>query len=56
MAIDQQSLEQRLDELLDVESFDPPEAFASAALNTRYEQPGDPVAYWAEQAKALDWF
>src|SRR6476660_2933809 len=56
MATDQQSLEQRLDELLDAESFDPPEAFAGAALITRHEQPDDPVAYWAEQAKALDWF
>ena len=55
MATDQQSLEQRLDELLDVESFDPPEAFADAALIKHYEQPGDPVAHWAEQAKALDW-
>jgi len=56
MAIDQQSLEQRLEELLSVESFDPPEAFADEALIKSYEQPDDPVAYWAEQAKALDWF
>jgi acetyl-CoA synthetase len=56
MATDQQSLEQRLDELLDVESFDPPKAFAAEALIKSYEQPGDPVAYWAEQATALDWF
>src|SRR5436190_3451996 len=56
MATDQQTLEQRLDELLDVESFDPPESFAGAALIKRYEQPDDPAAYWAEQAKALDWF
>jgi acetyl-CoA synthetase len=56
MATDQQSLEQRLEQLLDVESFDPPEAFAADALIKRYEQPDDPVAYWAEQAKALDWF
>jgi acetyl-CoA synthetase len=56
MATDQQSLEQRLEQLLDVESFDPPEAFAADGLITSYEQPGDPVAYWAEQAKALDWF
>ena len=34
MATDQQTLEQRLDELLDVESFDPPESFAGAALIT----------------------
>jgi acetyl-CoA synthetase len=56
MATDQQSLERRLEELLDVESFDPPEGFASGALIKSYEQPDDPVAYWAEQAKALDWF
>src|SRR5436190_2817672 len=56
MATDQQSLEQRLDELLDVESLDPPESFSGAALIKRYEQPDDPVAYWAEQAEALDWF
>jgi acetyl-CoA synthetase len=56
MATDQQSLEQRLEQLLDVESFDPPEAFAADGSITSYEQPGDPVAYWAEQAKALDWF
>jgi acetyl-CoA synthetase len=56
MATDQHSLEQRLDELLNVESFDPPEAFAAEALIKQHEQPDDPVAYWAEQAKALDWF
>src|SRR4051794_22202547 len=56
MATDQQSLEQRLDELLDVESLEPPEAFAGAALIKHYEQPSDPAAYWAEQAEALDWF
>jgi acetyl-CoA synthetase len=55
MATDQQSLEQRLDELLDVESLEPPESFAGAALIRRYEQPQDPVAHWAEQAEALDW-
>jgi len=56
MATDQQSLEQRLEQLLDVESLDPPEAFAAEGLIKKYEQPDDPVAYWAEQAKALDWF
>jgi acetyl-CoA synthetase len=56
MATDQHSLEQRLEELLNVESFDPPEAFAAEALIKEYKQPDDPVAYWAEQAKALDWF
>jgi acetyl-CoA synthetase len=56
MATDQQSLEQRLDELLDVESLEPPESFAGAALIKHFEQPSDPAAYWAEQAEALDWF
>jgi acetyl-CoA synthetase len=56
MATDQQSLEQQLEQLLDVESFDPPEEFARDALIKQHEQPSDPVAYWAEQAKALDWF
>jgi len=56
MATDQHSLEQRLDELLNVESIDPPEAFVSDALIKEHKQPDDPVAYWAEQAKALDWF
>jgi acetyl-CoA synthetase len=55
MATDQQSLEQRLEQLLDVESFDPPEAFAAEALIKQHAQPDDPVAYWAEQAKMLDW-
>jgi acetyl-CoA synthetase len=55
MATDQQSLEQRLEQLLDVESFDPPEGFVSQALIKESRQPDDPVAYWAEQAEALDW-
>jgi acetyl-CoA synthetase len=56
MAIDQQDLERQLEQLLDVESFDPPESFAGAALVTERSEPADPVAYWAEQAQALDWF
>jgi len=39
MATDQQSLEQRLEQLLDVESFDPPEEFVSQALIKEYKQP-----------------
>ena len=35
MATDQQSLEQRLDELLDVESFEPPESFVGAISHNR---------------------
>ncbi len=56
MAIDQEALERQLEQLLDVESFDPPESFAGAALVTERSAPADPVAYWAEQAGALDWF
>src|SRR3954453_14910994 len=56
MATDQQSLEQRLEQLLDVESIDPPEAFAAEGLIKEPSQPDDPIAYWAEQAKELDWF
>src|SRR3954453_9062637 len=56
MAIDQQNLERQLEQLLDVESFDPPESFAGAALLTERSEPADPVAFWAEQAQALEWF
>ncbi len=48
-------LERELDELLDVERFDPSEDFASGALLRSHEQPTEPVAHWAEQARALDW-
>src|SRR5947207_240675 len=60
MATQQRSLEHALEELLDVERFDPPEEFASQAIlreaSIREEAEADPVAWWAEQAKALDWF
>jgi len=50
----------RLEELLEVESFPPPEQFARDALLNDpaiYEQAAaDPVAWWTEQARALDWF
>ena len=59
-AITEQSLEARLEEMLDVEQFDPPEEFAKHALLT------DPSAYdkaekdwkgwWMKQAKELHWF
>jgi acetyl-CoA synthetase len=55
MATDQQTLEQQLEQLLGVESFEPPQGFASEALVKQYAQPDDPVAFWAEQAEALDW-
>jgi acetyl-CoA synthetase len=54
------SLEGRLSELLEVESFDPPEEFRSRALfkdPAIYEQAAaDPEAWWLEQSKQLlDW-
>jgi acetyl-CoA synthetase len=54
------TLEQQLEELLQIEKFDPPESFREHALLS------DPAVYdkadadwkgwWAEQAKSLDWF
>src|SRR5688572_25106 len=41
------SLEQRLTDLLDVHTFDPPEEFAADALIREAEVPSDPVAEWA---------
>jgi acetyl-CoA synthetase len=54
------SLEGQLSELLEVESFEPPEEFASRALLSDpaiYEQAAaDPEAWWLEQSKQLlDW-
>jgi acetyl-CoA synthetase len=52
-------LARRLEELLEVESFPPPEEFARDALLNDpevYERAAaDPLAWWAEQARALDW-
>jgi len=49
----------RLEELLEVESFPPPEEFARDALLNDpevYERAAaDPLAWWKEQAEALDW-
>jgi acetyl-CoA synthetase len=54
------TLEQQLEELLQIEKFDPPESFREHALLS------DPAVYdkadadwkgwWTEQAKTLDWF
>ena len=48
-----------LEKLQEVESFDPPDAFRDHALITDrslHEQAAaDPVAWWAEQAEALEW-
>jgi len=56
MATDESTLEQRLSELLDTETFEPPAEFVDQALITDASQPGDFVEAWAERAKALDWF
>jgi acetyl-CoA synthetase len=59
MATEEQTLEQRLEALLDQEKFDPPEEFCKQAEIT---DPGifekaskDFEGFWAEQAEALDW-
>ncbi|HEY1538153.1 MAG TPA: acetate--CoA ligase [Solirubrobacteraceae bacterium] len=50
----------RLEELLQVESFPPPEDFARDALlndPSVYERAAaDPLAWWAQQARELHWF
>src|SRR3954471_4292003 len=55
-----EDLEHELERLLDQETFDPPEEFRENALisdESVYEEAAkDPVAWWAEQAKALNWF
>jgi len=55
-----QQLVDRLEELLEVATFAPPEDFAAAALYNDpaiYERAAaDPVAFWEEQARALEWF
>jgi acetyl-CoA synthetase len=52
-------LARRLEELLEVEFFPPPEQFAREALLNDpavYERAAaDPLGWWAEQARALDW-
>jgi acetyl-CoA synthetase len=52
-----ESLSATLEELLDVERFDPPDAFREHALvrdASLHEQAGaDPEAWWAEQARTL---
>jgi acetyl-CoA synthetase len=53
------TLEKELEELLDVETFDPPEDFASEALisdDSIYEEAeSDFKGFWEQQAEALDW-
>ena len=59
-ALSHERLAQRLEELLAVESFPPPEEFArDAVLNDPavYERAAaDPLAWWEEQARGLEWF
>ena len=53
-------IEKEIGELLDQETFDPPDGFRDKALiadeSLHEEAARDPQAWWAEQAKALDWF
>jgi acetyl-CoA synthetase len=53
------TLENQLEELLHQETFSPSSEFASAAVVTdtaiHERAAGDPEAFWAEQAEALDW-
>ena len=61
MSIDtHEQLAQRLEELLQVETFPPPEQFArDAILNDPevYERAAaDPIAWWEEKARELHWF
>src|SRR3954464_7119952 len=55
-----EQIEQEIQELLDQETFDPPEDFAEHALisdESIYEEAAeDPVAWWEKQAEALHWF
>jgi acetyl-CoA synthetase len=60
MAIDANTLDSELAGMLEVERFEPPAGFREDALLNDpavYEQAsGDPQAWWAKQAEALDWF
>src|SRR5688572_28485590 len=55
-----EALEERLSELLETEIFEPPQEFAAAAAlgdeSLHREAAKDPVGWWSEQARALDWF
>ncbi|HVW16876.1 MAG TPA: acetate--CoA ligase [Solirubrobacteraceae bacterium] len=55
MSAHEQSLDERLEELLSVARFEPPASFAAEALVGEYEQPADWVGAWEERARALDW-
>ncbi len=55
-----EGLEAQIGELLDQDTFEPSEEFTSAALVTdeslHEEADADPEAWWAKQARELDWF
>ncbi len=55
-----QSLEQQLDEMLDIEKFEPPESFREHALlndpSVYEEAESDWKGWWVKQAKELHWF
>src|SRR3954464_7812060 len=58
MATEGQTLEQQLEELLDQETFPPPDGFKDNAVVSDpaiYEQGEDYEASWAERAEALHW-
>jgi acetyl-CoA synthetase len=59
MATEEQTLEQRLEALLDQERFDPPKEFCKNALITDWsafeKADKDYEGFWAEQADALHW-
>jgi acetyl-CoA synthetase len=55
-----EQIEKEIGELLDQETFDPPNGFRDKALvsdeSLHEEAARDPEAWWAEQAMELDWF
>src|SRR5919202_3160312 len=59
MATEGQTLERELEQLLEVEKFDPPKEFAENAVVTDQgiweRAESDPEAFWAEQAEQLHW-
>jgi acetyl-CoA synthetase len=54
------TLEQQLEQMLEIERFEPPRAFRENALlsdpTVYQEAAADSQAWWARQAEALDWF
>jgi acetyl-CoA synthetase len=56
----EESLERKLEQMLEIETFEPPDEFREHALisdeSVYDEAERDPVAWWEEQARALDWF